>query len=182
MDTYNYIILCSQRSGSHFLATLLNSHPDIACYGESGEKMTELVNATGRVKGYILMYNRVKDFSLLDNIKIIHLVRNSYDTARSRWVNSQKKFPSHLTEDVEFSVKIHVREVIKLANEIEKLHNKFRELIKNKPHIEVSYDDLTGGRSKNTISKPNTKLLLDFLGVEYSKLSTELKKPKWTFK
>lgn len=190
-DTKNdYIILCSQRSGSHLLATLLNSHSDISCSGESGEKMDELKYIKDNINGRIVMYNRTKNLEQLDNVKILHLVRNPYDTARSRWVNSlQSKdakhdvFESHYREDKEFNITIDEKEIKKLSSNINKEQSKFRNLIKNKPHREINYDEITRGECISKLDEETTTKILNFLEVkDHHPLVTKLKKPKWNFK
>lgn len=182
MKKLDYIILCHQRSGSHLLCTLINSHPDIACIGETNEKMPELYNAKGKIVGKIEMYNRVKDITKYKNVKIIHLIRNPYDTARSDWINCTKKFPAHVKEKSSFEIKLNKKEIEKRAIGIEEMHNKFKNLIKNLNHIEIHYDDLSKNKSVSEINESIEYKILDFLNVSYSKLSTNLKKPKWIYK
>lgn len=178
----DYIILCHQRSGSHLLCTLLNSHPDIACLGESSEKMPELTLSEGKVVGKIIMYNRAGRIKRFTGVKIIHLIRDPLTTARSHWVNCTRKFLPHTKQDVTYQIELDSKEIEKRARGIDRVQKQFRNKIQGLPHIEISYEAMTGGKSVSEINESLERYILSFLGVPYHKLYTELKKPKWIFK
>lgn len=181
MEQYDYIILCTPRSGSHVLATMLNSHPDIACIGESNERMPELIHSSGKIKGKIIMYMRTDYEGVFDNVKIIHLVRDTKEIARSRIINSSRKFDSHYTKQHEFSFTINPDEVNKMSKNLANDIDSFRKKIKDKPVLEIKYSELTdGGKSVETLNKKTSDKILNFLEVDKDyKLVTNLKKPIW---
>jgi len=85
-----FIVLSQQRSGSHMLMNLLNSHPDIHCNSDSqtvdvknnGKEWTYEVgfNSDAKVKGFLLKIKNdlYKQLVPSDNIKIIYLKRENF--------------------------------------------------------------------------------------------------------
>lgn len=180
----DYMILSTQRSGTHLLATLLNSHPKIACYGENREKLPELLKSEGKIRGRIVMYNRFKGYRSrndINKIKIIHLIRNPFDVARSRWVNSQKKFPGHVREKRDYSIELNYKKIYEMEKVIREEQNRHRTIIKNTDYIEIKYEDISGGRDVVEVDNAATRKILDFLGADRRKLIATIRKPNWKF-
>ena len=85
-----FIVLSQQRSGSHMLMSLLNSHSDIHCNSDSktvdvkknGKEWTYEVgfNSNSKVNGFLLKIKNdlYKDISSEDNVKIIYLKRENF--------------------------------------------------------------------------------------------------------
>lgn len=98
---YDFLIVCGQRSGSHLLGTMLNSHPDICCRGEIWQARDKFLPVNVHPKptqilGGILMYSKGKNgeeitaIETLENYidcgRVIHLKRDPLEMARSRYV------------------------------------------------------------------------------------------------
>lgn len=114
-DFFDYVIYCQARSGSHLLASLLNSHPDLACEGEvpvigvrdpargySDSSWDVIKEATGgilpppgKIRGCICHYINSMVFAVQEGYrpkKWIHLLRNPERVARSllrRWAERE---------------------------------------------------------------------------------------------
>jgi hypothetical protein len=85
-----FIVLSQQRSGSHMLMNLLNSHPDIHCNSDSqtvdvkknGKEWTYEAgfDSDAKVKGFLLKIKTdlYKQLMPNDNIKIIYLKRENF--------------------------------------------------------------------------------------------------------
>lgn len=90
-----FIILSTQRSGSHMLQTMLNSHPDLTCWPEliAADSGQRDFFSLGRNEGCIVHYNhvlglgkigreqpdrcrRAYEHILTNNVRIIHLIRS----------------------------------------------------------------------------------------------------------
>lgn len=72
-----FTIICPRRSGSHLLAALLDSHPDITMYDELLTENkehalfpTKQLASFGEHEGWILHYQEV--YKLIDKFKIVH--------------------------------------------------------------------------------------------------------------
>ena len=107
-----FIILSYHRSGTHLLASLLNSHPDLTCHDEvllrpnrhtlawgnmhlPYKTLTEL----GENEGGIVMYQHLKglperSMSLIRNSKVIHLVRNDVEELANSIIKVYGRKPS----------------------------------------------------------------------------------------
>lgn len=70
------------------LATALNTHPHIGCWGEIGYNDRSISDVSGSIRGCIVMFNRLAWYSKIDPAKTILLLRNPLRTARSRLANS----------------------------------------------------------------------------------------------
>ena len=172
-----FIILAHQRTGTHLLATALNSHPDIVCSGEEGEEIKE--NAL--VKGKIVMYNQLHG-KFEDNIglRIIHLLRDPRDTAISEILNDRDKEENE-NHDAHYYKKEPLRyseiDEFYLKNKTEKIDGYMKnvsEVLLPLDYIEVRYEELTKGKEVRQIPKKPAKEILHFLGVKYKTLTTDL--------
>lgn len=184
---FDFIILCTQRTGSHMLASALNAHPDISCCGELRPKDI-VVPSSGDVTGAILMYSNWRDFGVrVSASKIIHLVRDPDNTAKSRLVNNKdkeeqkKKHKAHFLEKVDRGFEIDVKQVGDLSGSIRKKVKRARGWIRDIPHIEVTYEELTENVSVSQLPTEVAKRITDFLGLSYAPLITELVKPNTTY-
>lgn len=101
--SFDFLIFCMQRSGSHVLAALLDSHPEIVCLGEIGTPIhnTKIEPSasgvgepvSGKVSGAILKYNRfpILKKNLIHCPKLIHLVREGSDIIREDAIRRVRK-------------------------------------------------------------------------------------------
>ena len=83
---YDFLIVAKGRSGTHMLASYLNSHPEIGCEGEWGkeDKKIPIDQVSGRLRGCIVMYNVMKEiWGWLPRPQVLHLIRNPETNAVS---------------------------------------------------------------------------------------------------
>ena len=186
--SFDFLILTTQRSGSHMLASTLNSHPDISCEGEVGREDAVIVASPGSISGAILMYSGWRTFGKrFEASKIIHLTRNPANTAKSRLANSQDKkkgksrLGAHFFEAVDREVTISEKRAGEVEADIRSSINRMRLAIDDIPHIEVSYEDLTGDASVTEIAVDVSRRLTSFLEVSHAKLTTTLVKPNTVY-
>lgn len=189
--TLDFLILATQRSGSHMLASALNSHPDISCQGEIARKDEVIEASEGNVTGAILMYNNWRAFGRrFEAGKIIHLVRDAKSTSWSRLANSiDKKLEkqdhrAHFREKVERSFEINAKRAREVEAAISAEVNRMRAKLKETGirRMEVKYEELTcGGLSVSRIDPIVSRCLTSFLGVDPAELSTDLVKPDTTY-
>lgn len=186
---FDFIIVCSQRSGSHMLASALNSHPNISCSGELLISDTLITPSDGECKGAILMYNRWAAFETQYTAnKLIHLVRDPESVAYSRMANSQDKkklrakHRAHFTENIDRKFDIRPSKLRNLKAHTKTLINKMRKKLSDLDHIEVSYEELTDNLSVTEINRASANRLTKFLGVpEMDLVVPDLIKPNTTY-
>lgn len=191
---YDFVIVCNQRSGSHLLASLLDSHPDIECDGEIGSLNDPLfkVEPDGeKLRGGIVMYQRLGRIKDIRPKSIIHLVRDPLATATSEVTNSisrklnRKSHRAHRFKDEDpietahispkpETVKRKVAHIIKMRNRL------VRAIQKKKLHaLEIHYEDLTqGGTSISKCPQGITIQLCKFLGLREHPLTTGFRKSR----
>jgi len=183
----NFIILAHQRTGTHLLATALNSHPNIYCTGETREAPSENMNNISAV-GRIIMYNQLYgQFDETKKSKIIHLTRNPRDTAMSNIANlGDAVFPSHKAhfykKEKPRYCSIDKCHIDKKTEEIGGYMVSVRKALKSINHLEITYEELTNGKSIKKLPKKPAKKILDFLGVKYKTLTTNLVKSPYKIK
>ena len=186
---FDFLIVCTQRSGSHMLASALNGHPNISCSGELNIKDTFIVPSDGEGKGAILMYSRWNSFETRYTAdKLIHLVRDPESVAYSRLANSQSKkrlraeHRAHFREKVDREFEINPKRLKELKAHARARTNRMRKELSGLDHIEVSYEELTDNTSVTTLNKASANRLTRFLGVpEMELVVTDLVKPNTTY-
>ncbi len=186
---FDFLIICTQRSGSHMLASALNSHPNISCSGELSLKDTLIPPSDGECKGAILMYNRMGASEIrYATDKVIHLVRDPESVAHSRLANSQdKKTPgkehrAHFQEKIDREFEISAKNAKALTAQVRADINRTRKMLSGLNHIEVSYEELTDNVSVTTLNRTSADRLTRFLGVsEMDLVVTDLVKPNTTY-
>lgn len=180
--SYDYIIYCRPRSGSHLLATLLNSHPDIACFGETcDEGLEELRNTRGKIEGAIYFYHQERNLS--KERKIIHLTRKPIDIATSEYIfnfTDRKKEdspfrPENLYKERKIKQSLDSNFIAKKAEQISNITIAEKEKMKNMSNVlEISYEEMTDNQNIEILKQNIADKILDFLGVEKRQLSTKL--------
>ena len=185
---FDFLIVCTQRSGSHLLASALNSHPDISCRGELREKDRLIKPSQEGLRGAILMYNRCPAFGTTYTAdKLIHLVRDPKNTAKSRLANSIDKkekgneHSAHFLEIVDREFELNGKRLKGVSAAIRNDIRRAKKWLKGHPHLEISYEELTGNCSVSTIRPEISARLTDFLGLPKATLSTDLVKPNTTY-
>jgi hypothetical protein len=169
-----FVILAHQRSGTHLLASLLDSHPDLRCYGEvyltHRHKMPLGIKNIKRLnenEGCILMYTHFikesgKNIEFVDFIskaKIIHLTRNNIDK------HIKSLFKKRNAEVEERRAALVKNLITNCRRRVFK--NKFKNV------FPITYEEICN--DKNITEYRNDKLL-KFLGVKPVKLTTKFRK------
>lgn len=175
---YDFVIHAKGRSGTHMLASFLNSHPDISCEGEYN-KQDKKINPKPRAKvhGAIFMYN-VPAFSWLrPRPKVIHLLRNPEINAVS-FIRQQKRLQMRragTTEGMpgpEFTLppdKLKI-EADKIRRQQREHKRKVERLHKS---IELNYEDMAIDGKAEVMPEDIGKKICLFLGVPYVKMICE---------
>lgn len=173
---YDFIIIGPPRSGTHWLAALLVSHPDIACRGGKSDTIAQFDESTGSITGCIKHYDEEKIRTASNkNTKHIHLIRDPHAIGKSSAVlnNHWGKTVAVETENHE---RIHSYLDVKEAGRRERYARegaeKFRILFPD-AH-EVHYEDLDSERFKETCNG-----VLDFLGMPHFPLTSFVKRARF---
>lgn len=187
-----FIILFSGRSGSSYLKSVLNAHPDVHCDGEfsyrTEDQLSELENVHNfdfQASGLkvrlieILDRNELLKYMYTNNVKLIHLYRdNIIKHTLSRYIavrvlhkkrgiyniTNKKHRVTPLTVDL-FSF---LNDLITRL-EVERDLHSFCVSYENK--IQIKYEDLCISKPIETLEK-----IQSFLGVEILSLETDMKK------
>ncbi len=171
-----FYILSFQKSGSHMLASALDSHPDIQCTGETEGKYKWLGSTTGKVYGSIIhsgdVLKKNNPRASIDDVeKIILLLRD----------HSKRQHDMGLKDHYLSPTTVQKREqpqhFSKTLNKINKAQEDMKHHIKNKDHIVVDYDDLTNNKDIRIVDDFHTKLICDFLDVDICPLTPAFYRP-----
>lgn len=198
---YDFLIICGQRSGSHLLGTMLNSHPDIVCHGELFQSRDKILPTRAKIlphqiKGAILMYTKGKNgdekqaTDALENeltcSRVIHLTRNPEDMAKSRLIQARMKGAgqggAHSLRGKKIKrVELHfpVNEIRDSADVIRAQQEEIRQYLKanNINTLEIEYEKMTKGRDIDSMAYGMAGTLLAFLGIKrHVPLITNLQK------
>ena len=181
----DFSIVCHPRSGSHFLATAINSHSQIHCQCELLQILTEPHKAyaamceiaTGPVNGAIIMYENWHLAAAMSIIprKLIHLTRDPRNTALSfirndehllaygarhnphAWRNSSEPL-----EMRNYSVdEMRLAERAALVRESQHAFNSSLP----QPRLEITYEELCADHDVHTIDQKAADRIIDFLQV-----------------
>lgn len=178
----DFAIVCHQRSGSHMLATALNSHPEVCCQGELLQtiKTPHKVYAPRPivphgVSGAILMYGHWKLTTQLglNPKKCIHLLRDPIRTAISvakNLADEQTRGPEHRPHFPRGSkhrqmVEFDATAVPELAARIAERQQRFAVFLADRTVLEIRYEDLTGEKDVEVLPEQASSRILEFLGV-----------------
>jgi len=177
------IILSQQGSGTNFLRSLLNSHPEIfisdelfvrrkdgsGSYQQAGrvsvrdfldQHFSETLNDGLKVIGFDLKYCQITDEIIQyisdENIKIIQLTR---DPMRA-FIKCMKRDKTYSREDI-----------VTQALIVHKNVHKYQEMFKHDGNFRIiSYEEMTGGKIVEHINQVLETQLLAFLGLPYKHL------------
>ena len=183
---YDFIILSLPRSGSHMLASALDSHPDIQCAGEY--EMTEkfpLGRTEKRVKGCIIQgYHILRQIApeWVNDVKIIRLMRPLDAIARSLHYGSPTGacYEQHL-EPVErdFTRGYYPptqSTKLRLNAEAAAIHA-FLNARGHERLLTVTYHGLCGSKDAEAIRWEQAHRICDFLEVDRHPLIPKTRKP-----
>lgn len=194
-----FIILGRSRTGSNYLRSLLNSHPNVLCYGEvfrevgvgyevvdtkkiSENKVFHKYASEIKSVGFKLFYyhanttttDSIWKYLIENNVKVIHITRkNMLETVVSRKRSELTDAWTKKGENIkskEMNIELHYDECLKEFEWTEKLEAKARELFSQNPVLEVTYEDL----SSNPQEIANQ--ICEFLGVSKVNLITSMQK------
>jgi len=183
MSQYDFCILAKGRSGTHMLASALNSHPQIACEGELWKNTIKSVKEQSQVRGVIIMYNVRRQITAFEIGRVIHMVRNPEANATSfvrqqRRLNARRAGLSEETINQKFgrAFRLEASALERKAAEIAMESDRIRRWLRNRRPIvrsvEASYDELTrDGREITNISETLAAPICRFLGVDVRMLS-----------
>jgi hypothetical protein len=178
IGTYDFVIFCQGRSGSHLLATALDSHPEVACDGENEGDSVIKPHASKKanvLRGRIVTYQQAKHLDLIKPTKIIYLVRDPFYCALSMVRNITKRWEDDL-------LPIHMLE--KWYRQTKEQQDSFRyqlserACLDNTSVLEMSYSELTaGGHAVRAIPSTVTRKICRFLGIRvYPRFKTATRK------
>jgi hypothetical protein len=190
MKRLDFVIVCGQRSGSHLLASLLDSHPDITCWGEAG-RPRDILNgrpATGSVRGAIVMYSQRGRLQSIRYNKVIHLTRNPEVCARSQAASSALRkihgrgAPAHRFAG-EPPLPEHEPNPVVVQRRAEQLRmqakrfNRWLKFQQRRPYLCVTYEEVTrGGRNVAACPAEVADRLCRLLDVPLLPLTTNLRR------
>lgn len=179
-DTKNrFIILSQQRAGTHLLATLLDSHPELSVYDEYYAKASNYILPVKPIEklreheGIIVMYNQLISHGLdVDKFKIVHLTRRDKDAQARSHLKIMKGGTVHTENSVDEDITVTDDEVQSHMESIKHRESRIKNFIPDDV-FEISYEDITGGGEVTQVQLPD---LLAYLGVSDEVLTTNLKK------
>ena len=197
-----FAILCSPRSGSTWLHTLLNSHPHILSHGEilreyHEKNKTELPplsslvfhphHSSIRAVGLKIFYEYERDPAYKKSvqelitdptIQIIHLVRNDKQAQFESLLRAQKsqQWSSGKAVKKPTPVAIHPDELDHYQNEQAQAEKKISRLLRDHSMLTIHYETLRDDQH-NTC-----RMILDFLNTQPRKLFSLLHRQSETFK
>jgi hypothetical protein len=179
----DFAIVCHQRSGSHFLATAINSHPEVHCQGELLQLLIEPDKAyaavchvaTGTVNGAIIMYDQWIMANVLGIVppKVIHLLRDPRRTALSVIRNEASSrdpwYDPHRYRHVPGipaarEPSIGAAGLAAWTAYIQHQQNEFHRSLPAS-RLQVTYEELCGDRDVHAIDPGVANQIVDFLGV-----------------
>ena len=180
---YDFLLLAGKRTGSHMLASMLNSHPYLSCEGEFGnENDTVTIHAReDGIQGCIIHYRQLRK---VQAPKHIHLIRdpllNAISLARTVARQSGSRFSEYAAHYVKGDEPRNQEIIPDQAVIVARVKNIERQRAKarawfektGKNLLEVSYEDITGGRSVEVMPWKTGREICQFLGIPYRRMTT----------
>ena len=192
MALYDFVIVCHQRSGSHLLASFIDSHPQLCCLDEQGLHLYN--NSPCKdwdSRGRIFMYQHFmwRMDGLMRVPKFIHLTRNTRDQAYSCVRNEALLKQGIKVESRAFRFngdrpQPAVQEFIAPERamkgrivQIKKQRKKMKEQLQDSDVLEINYREMTdGSKSVSVMPRLPANRICRFLGVDLAELSTRMVK------
>jgi hypothetical protein len=188
----NFATLTNYRSGSSFFQRLLNSHPDIGAAQEMlagpitrGKNLRNVLAGfyTGKKSkalGFKLMYSHIRG-KLMEhleefNVKIIHYIREDLlETVALLPQCFEGKYEGGLGPPLVIKSPLRAK-IGTIINEIKRLRGNIEKYSEYADFV-VTYNQTTGGKGgQNFHDEEMEKLLLEFLGVKYKRLYSDVNK------
>jgi hypothetical protein len=199
------IIISHPRSGTHFLAASLASHPTIHSRGEcvqwytrnvknpsmikKGIERHQATNKPGKINIAIVMYCHIEAYHRLCGqiapSKVMHLLRNPENIARSvlqaaaNWHCYGDRYKAHcrVGETALPNAPIDTDRIESEARIIRRLQIQFSKHLQSfNDVLSITYEELTGNQQTSKIPEATARKLLTYLNLEYHPLSNYLKK------
>ncbi|MGH7789892.1 MAG: sulfotransferase family protein [Candidatus Binatia bacterium] len=175
-------IVCLQRSGSHLLASCLDSHPLVGSYGEFIGRPQPAPFPPDPIVVGIIMYDQW-DKALAAGVeieRIIHLVRDPRQSSVSALRNRQNRaihgaaHRAHALRGEPLPVvhPVDPSAVERVAAGRAAELVAFRERLRGRDVLEVRYEALTGDRSISALPDAESRRLLEWLGLPFARLHT----------
>jgi hypothetical protein len=175
---FDFVIFTPGRAGSHLLASLLNSHPDIACEGEFG-RVDSLINPDdlyGSVHGCILSFSQRNLLLKWNPMRVIYMTRSPEGGADSYAKNIIRYKARKVGNAYEFDPFVTDEERLSTIRKLECIHFASRNLLKTFNYLEISYEELTDNKNICWVITSIRDRVCDFLGVKRRDLYTDLVK------
>lgn len=178
MTEFDFVIFTPGRAGSHLLASLLNSHPDIACEGEFGrpDTLIDPADLSGSVRGCILSFAQRNILIKWNPGKVIYMTRSPVLGAESYAKNVVRYKARKAGEEYDPEPHITGNERLSTIRKLKSFHKVSRKILKVFNHLEVSYEELTDNVNISVMPSVMSDRVCDFLGVQRKELTTELVK------
>lgn len=176
--SYEFLIFTAGRAGSHLLATLLNSHPDIACEGEFS-KVDSIIDPdelSGSLSGCILPFTNREMLGRFKKSKVIHMVRDPDTGAESYLQNVIRYRLRKAGQEIPLNPDVTAVQIQAWAMRLREIQRESRRLMNGRTLLEITYDELTGGENIDTMPTEISDRVCDFLGVAQRTLTTEMRK------
>lgn len=172
MGCFDFYILFLVRSGSHMLASALDSHPEIQCKAEAWRpepKYPWLGAVEKRVSGTTMLPHKIPDNP---PNKAIVLTRRWQDR-----VQSVAK-PLHHMEPASIEVRgMSVQELMEQEEDALMRDAGLMEAASRFDCLFVDYDEMTNNEDCRELPEPIGRRICDFLGVGYAPLRPAFYKP-----
>lgn len=178
MSMTDFVIFTPGRAGSHLLATLLNSHPDIACEGEFGrpDSLIDPENLSGNLHGCILSFAQRNILLEWNPARVIYMTRSSEGGADSYAKNLIRYKARKAGEAYEHSPTVTDNQRVSTVRTLDSIHFVSRNLLKTFNYLEISYEELTDNKNISVMPSVVSDRVCDFLGVQRKELTTDLVK------
>jgi hypothetical protein len=175
---FDFVIFTPGRAGSHLLASLLNSHPDIACEGEFG-RPDSLINPddlSGNLHGCILSFAQRNMLLEWNPMRVIYMTRSSEGGADSYAKNVIRYRARKAGEAYDPDPPVTDNQRLSTIRNLDSIHFVSRNLLKTFNYLELSYEELTGNTNISWMPTSIAHKVCNFLGVERRDLCTDLVK------
>lgn len=177
----SFIILGQQRSGTHLLATLLDSHSELKLFDEyyanasNYELPVKPIEELQQNEGMIIMYNHMVARGLkakVKNRKVINIYRFDIRAQAISHAKVAKGGTAHSKNKVKENINVPESEI---KGRMETIKKRQRSINKTIPEnaLQVAYEDITRNTEVRATKLPK---ICKYLGVENKQLTTNLKK------
>jgi hypothetical protein len=178
LGRYDFVIFAQGRSGTHMLATALDSHLDLSVDGENeGDSIISphAFSSSGVLRGRIVTYQQKTQLFDIRPGRIIHLKRDPFYVAVSMVRNITKAWDSRT-----LPVKMVEKWYRKTKSDHQFWDNYLPLEFGDDRLLTIWYKQLTGGREIDVLPQEMSRRLCRFLGVRNWELwPTTSKRSDW---